>query len=160
MKQGDPDGKFHSHPNCEFCNVRFFDEGKLMRHLQRKHLTCHLCEDSNHVFYSGQSELWNHMRTKHFTCEVSRCNCAFKTKKQLDNHILNNHGCKAQNDLLKKKAKEFVINYKNNSTTKSPFEPENDLCVKDKNADNSQIKKIKKFMTCDYDLSNENTLRA
>ena len=45
------------------------------------------------------------------------------------NHILKNHDCNVQKDLLEKKAKEFVINYKNNLTTKSPFEHENDLLV-------------------------------
>jgi len=148
VEHGDTDGKFHSHPICEFCNLRFFDDGKLMRHLQRKHLTCHVCDDSNHIFYSGQSELWNHLCSEHFACEFSRCSSAFKTKKKLENHIFKKHKCQIQNNEqngnLVTNAKEVIMGCKKNLETCITFENENDLtirCAADKNVDNTKKQK-------------------
>ena len=42
---GDKDDKSHKgHPNCQFCDIRYFDNDELVRHLRNDHFYCHFCE--------------------------------------------------------------------------------------------------------------------
>jgi hypothetical protein len=54
-KHGDDDDRsYRGHPQCEFCDVRFFDNDELLRHLRKQHYYCHFCEAdgvSNEYFW-------------------------------------------------------------------------------------------------------------
>ncbi len=80
------------HPWCDFCEEYFFNDQIFSDHLNRKHLTCHLCGDQyKNVFYKEYSNLENHFAWTHFLCPYetckAKCYVAFRTEDELQAHV-------------------------------------------------------------------------
>ena len=68
----------------------FFD------HLNRQHLTCHLCPDFyKNVYYSGYPSLETHFSRSHHLCPYENCKqkcyVAFRTQDELEAHVAIEH---------------------------------------------------------------------
>ncbi len=50
------------HPWCDFCEEFFFDANLFQDHINRMHLTCHLCnsEHYRHMYYDNYESLEVH----------------------------------------------------------------------------------------------------
>lgn len=96
---GDPEDTSHrGHPMCQFCNVRYFDNDELYRHLRREHYYCHFCGDDYRLqYYRSYEFLRAHFRQEHFLCEEGDCKnetftAAFRTEIDLKAHKAQQHG--------------------------------------------------------------------
>ena len=69
--QGDADEKSHrGHPECRFCDQRFFDNDALLLHLRKFHFWCHFCEhDGKQDYYDVYESLRNHFAESHYLCD-------------------------------------------------------------------------------------------
>ena len=74
-KSGDSDDKsYKGHPQCEFCNERYFDNDELLLHLRKNHFWCHFCEkDGKQEYYETYEDLRAHFGSEHFLCEENEC---------------------------------------------------------------------------------------
>ena len=74
-REGDPDDLSHKgHPQCEFCDERYFGKDELFFHLKKNHFWCHFCEQSgNQDYYPNFESLKSHFRKEHFFCEEGPC---------------------------------------------------------------------------------------
>ena len=72
MREGDSDDQsFKGHPNCSYCNERFFDRDELYRHLRKDHFYCHFCDaDGHEEYYENCLELRKHFKISHYLCEI------------------------------------------------------------------------------------------
>eukprot|EP00056_Hartaetosiga_gracilis_P009696 m.140150 g.140150 ORF g.140150 m.140150 type:complete len:900 (+) comp13177_c0_seq1:88-2787(+) len=93
MAEGDDDASgFKGHPNCLFCDQRFYDSDHLFRHMNDRHEKCRLCETQgkHNEFYSGREKLQEHYTKEHFPCP--RCPLvAFEDKIGLIKHEKKEH---------------------------------------------------------------------
>jgi hypothetical protein len=97
QRNGDKKG-FPGHPECEFCNIRFYSGDELFMHCREKHEKCFLCErrnPQNIQYYRDYDALENHFREKHFACNVRACLdekfVVFGTEVELQEHMLTKH---------------------------------------------------------------------
>ncbi|KAA8911585.1 hypothetical protein TRICI_003743 [Trichomonascus ciferrii] len=97
QRNGDRNG-FAGHPECEFCNIRFYSGDELFMHCREKHEKCFLCErrnPQNIQYYRDYDALENHFREKHFACNVRACLdekfVVFGTEVELQEHMLTKH---------------------------------------------------------------------
>lgn len=95
---GDVDDTSHKgHPLCKFCDVRYFDNDELYRHLRRDHYYCHFCGDDYRLqYYRNYEYLRAHFREEHFLCEEGDCRnetftAAFRTEIDLKAHRAQHH---------------------------------------------------------------------
>ena len=74
-REGDTDDQsFKGHPNCSYCDERFFDRDELYRHLRKDHFYCHFCDaDGHEEYYESYLELRKHFKTSHYLCEIDDC---------------------------------------------------------------------------------------
>ena len=74
-REGDSDDQsFKGHPNCSYCNERFFDRDELYRHLRKDHFYCHFCDaDGHEEYYENCVELRKHFKISHYLCEIDEC---------------------------------------------------------------------------------------
>ena len=74
MREGGSDGS-EGHPDCAFCQIRFYDKTELYKHVTKDHHTCHLCsrEGAQFKYYKDQKMLDDHFRKEHFTCDEAEC---------------------------------------------------------------------------------------
>ena len=74
-REGDADDQsFKGHPNCSFCDERFFDRDELYRHLRKDHFFCNFCDaDGHEKFYADCVELKKHFKASHYLCEIDEC---------------------------------------------------------------------------------------
>ena len=70
-KEGDSDEKSHrGHPECRFCDERYFDNDALLLHLRKSHFWCHFCEhDGKQDYYDAYDSLRRHFASEHFLCD-------------------------------------------------------------------------------------------
>jgi len=62
------------HPWCDFCEQYFFNDQIFLDHLQRNHLTCHLCDDHyKNFYYNDYLSLETHFNKSHFLCPYDEC---------------------------------------------------------------------------------------
>ena len=96
IEQGDPgtdrQAEILPHPWCDFCEEYFFNELVFIDHLNRQHLTCHLCgEHYKNVYYKAYETLETHFAITHFMCPYeqckSKCYVAFRTEDELAAHV-------------------------------------------------------------------------
>ena len=97
IEYGDPSNERGAeilpHPWCDFCEQYFFNELTFMDHLQRTHLTCHLCTDDQfkNMYYKNYDSLEIHFAKSHFICPYqeckSKCYVAFQTESELKTHM-------------------------------------------------------------------------
>ena len=71
IQNGDTD--VPGHPMCLFCKTRFFDDQELRRHLQEKHFSCGICENSRMLFYENYEKLRQHFIKAHYFCQDAVC---------------------------------------------------------------------------------------
>ncbi|KAL1479536.1 hypothetical protein MTO96_051748 [Rhipicephalus appendiculatus] len=98
QSHGDLDDTSHKgHPLCKFCDVRYFDNDELYRHLRRDHYYCHFCGDDYRLqYYRNYEYLRAHFREEHFLCEEGDCRnetftAAFRTEIDLKAHRAQQH---------------------------------------------------------------------
>jgi len=74
-REGDSDDQsFKGHPNCSYCDERFFDRDELYRHLRKDHFYCHFCDaDGHEEYYENCVELRKHFKISHYLCEIDDC---------------------------------------------------------------------------------------
>ena len=80
------------HPYCDFCEQFLFNDLAFVDHINRHHLTCHLCGDYHkNVYYKEYSNLETHFTMTHYICpyEICKAKCyvAFKTEDELRTHL-------------------------------------------------------------------------
>lgn len=80
------------HPYCDFCEQFLFNDLSFFDHINRNHLTCHLCgEFYKNVYYKEYKNLEIHFTQSHFICpyEICKAKCyvAFKTEDELKTHL-------------------------------------------------------------------------
>lgn len=97
QRNGDKNG-FPGHPECEFCNIRFYSGDELFLHCREKHEKCFLCErrnPQNIQYYRDYDALETHFREKHYACNVRACLdekfVVFGTEVELQEHMLTKH---------------------------------------------------------------------
>jgi len=62
------------HPWCDFCEQYFFNDLVFLDHLQRMHLTCHLCDEFyKNTYYKDYASLELHFSKSHFICPYDAC---------------------------------------------------------------------------------------
>ncbi|CAN8003428.1 unnamed protein product [Ixodes hexagonus] len=98
LHTGDLDDTSHKgHPLCQFCDVRYFDNDELYRHLRREHYYCHFCGDDYRLqYYRNYEYLRDHFRQEHFLCEEGDCRnetftAAFRSEIDLKAHRAQHH---------------------------------------------------------------------
>lgn len=68
---------FRGHPECGFCNMRFYSDDELYTHCRDKHERCHICDRRNegrkHQYYLNYDALEEHFRKDHFLCMDKEC---------------------------------------------------------------------------------------
>lgn len=68
---------FKGHPECGFCNQRFYGDDELYTHCRDKHERCHICDrnssNSKQQYYMDYNELEKHFGSVHFLCPDSEC---------------------------------------------------------------------------------------
>lgn len=93
---GDPGDDRHAeilpHPYCDLCEKFFYNDLTFYDHLNREHLTCHLCGDAyKHTCYKDYASLEIHFARSHHICpyEICKAKCyvAFKTEDELRTHL-------------------------------------------------------------------------
>eukprot|EP01033_Poteriospumella_lacustris_P015825 gene15825-11327_t len=71
FRDGNPHKFTSGHPRCEFCKTHLFDQLALYNHLQQKHFTCHLCDESMMFrYYQDLGCLRDHHKRHHFMCQL------------------------------------------------------------------------------------------
>ena len=88
----DRHGEVLPHPYCDFCEEFFFNDLTFFDHLNKKHLTCHLCTDHHkYVHYKEYESLESHFAMTHFICPYEICKAkgfvAFRTEDELRAHL-------------------------------------------------------------------------
>ena len=73
-KDGDKDERSHrGHPECKFCQNRFFDNDQLLLHLRKNHFWCHFCEhDGKQEYYDIYKDLRKHFCNEHYLCNEGK----------------------------------------------------------------------------------------
>ncbi|XP_064477946.1 E3 ubiquitin-protein ligase ZNF598-like isoform X2 [Ornithodoros turicata] len=123
LQSGDVEDTSHrGHPLCQFCNVRYFDNDELYRHLRREHYFCHFCGDDYRLqYYRSYEFLREHFRKEHFLCEEGDCKnetftAAFRSEIDLKAHKAQQHSktlSKAQAKQARTLELEFTITPRN-----------------------------------------------
>jgi hypothetical protein len=98
MKEGSADGSDgQGHPECAFCQIRFYDKNELYQHVTKTHQTCHLCsrDNSQYKYYKDYKMLNDHYNKEHFACDEEECidkkNVVFRSLFDLQAHKRSEH---------------------------------------------------------------------
>jgi hypothetical protein len=95
IEHGDPGGEKGAeilpHPWCDFCQQFYYNDQIFLDHLQRLHLTCHLCDDFyKSYYYSDYPSLEKHFNQSHYLCPYedckNKCYVAFQSQNELKAH--------------------------------------------------------------------------
>ncbi|XP_072141850.1 E3 ubiquitin-protein ligase ZNF598-like [Dermacentor andersoni] len=131
LSQGDLDDTSHKgHPLCKFCDMRYFDNDELYRHLRRDHYYCHFCGDDYRLqYYRNYEYLRAHFREEHFLCEEGDCRnetftAAFRSEIDLKAHRAQQHNrslTKAQAKQARTLDLEFAVTPRANSHSSSGY---------------------------------------
>ena len=104
MREGSADGSDgQGHPECAFCQVRYYDKTELYKHVTKSHQTCHLCsrDGTQYKYYRDYKMLEEHFRKEHFACDEFECvekrNVVFKSLFDLQAHKRSVHSQAATN---------------------------------------------------------------
>lgn len=88
---------FEGHPNCRFCDERFFNNNELYEHLKHSHELCHVCSRTGHPnqYFVDYHALEVHFGKDHFLCREQECLdnkfVVFDTEIDLRAHTLKAH---------------------------------------------------------------------
>lgn len=71
---------FTGHPECKFCQERFYDGDHLFKHMRDKHEKCHMCEkqqrgqaEAQPRYFRDYDHLFSHFKEDHYVCSVQSC---------------------------------------------------------------------------------------
>ena len=66
---------FTGHPQCLYCEERYYDDEEQYRHLRREHYFCSLCEadGARNFFYKNAHQLMQHYKRSHYPCTDAEC---------------------------------------------------------------------------------------
>lgn len=116
-KTGDPDNRsYRGHPQCDFCNERYYDNDALLLHLRKNHFWCHFCEkDGKQEYYHNYDDLRSHFRNEHYLCEESECihekyTSVFRSDIDFQAHKLAKHS-KKLTKIAAKQARQVQVEY-------------------------------------------------
>ena len=94
----DEDGNLtNMHPNCHFCDIRFFSEDSFIAHIKKEHIKCHLCkgEDRKWIYYNHYLSIEIHFSKSHFLCNYPECKekcfVVFDSAENLERHVAQQH---------------------------------------------------------------------
>jgi hypothetical protein len=90
---------FKGHPECTFCQKRFYGDDELFVHCRDQHEKCHICERrdgrNRPQYYLNYNTLEDHFRKDHFLCPDVECMekkfVVFDSKIDLNAHQLEAH---------------------------------------------------------------------
>ena len=90
---------FRGHPECGFCNERFYGDDELYAHCRDKHERCHICDRRNNgrqqQYYLNYDSLEVHFKKDHFACPDQECLekkfVVFESEMDLKAHQLEAH---------------------------------------------------------------------
>ena len=98
------------HPTCQFCQTNVFDKHALYIHMQREHITCHLCDSSMMFrYYKNVESLREHHRKDHFVCALcdqaaemraSDISYAYRNFNEFSSHMKDCHGIRDSSKYL------------------------------------------------------------
>lgn len=79
------------HPECQFCNERFYNIETLNTHLRLKHYKCDVCgDDHKYIFYKDYDACTQHSNISHYRCNHNDCTDGcyiyFRTRIELQEH--------------------------------------------------------------------------
>jgi hypothetical protein len=97
-RTGDPeDPSFKGHPECTFCNKRFYGSDELYDHCRQNHEQCFLCQRQGirDQYFLNYLKLEDHFNHEHFPCLEQKCLeqkfVVFESDLDLQGHILKEH---------------------------------------------------------------------
>ncbi|GAA5811864.1 hypothetical protein MFLAVUS_005310 [Mucor flavus] len=66
---------FSGHPECVFCQSRFYSADELFEHCRDKHEQCHLClkKGIQRQYYANYDSLEKHFKQDHYLCIYKEC---------------------------------------------------------------------------------------
>lgn len=66
---------FSGHPECVFCQSRFYGADELFEHCRDKHEQCHLClkKGIQRQYYANYDSLEKHFKQDHYLCMYKEC---------------------------------------------------------------------------------------
>ena len=90
---------FKGHPDCGFCQQRFYGDDELYVHCRDQHERCHICDrrqqGGKQQYYINYDSLEIHFREKHFLCADRECMekkfVVFDSEMDLKAHQLETH---------------------------------------------------------------------
>ena len=90
---------FKGHPDCGFCQQRFYGDDELYVHCRDQHERCHICDrrqqGGKQQYYINYDSLEIHFREKHFLCADRECIekkfVVFESEMDLKAHQLETH---------------------------------------------------------------------
>ncbi|KAF8534030.1 hypothetical protein BDD12DRAFT_448342 [Trichophaea hybrida] len=90
---------FKGHPDCGFCNRRFYSVDELFEHCRDKHERCHICDrrssGNSPQYYVNYDALEAHFKESHFICPDAECLekkfVVFENEVDLKAHRLEQH---------------------------------------------------------------------
>ncbi|KAI9655648.1 MAG: hypothetical protein M1831_004800 [Alyxoria varia] len=90
---------FKGHPECAFCQERFYGDDELYTHCRDKHERCHICDRSNssqrQQYYLDYNQLEVHFSKDHYLCPDQECLekkfVVFESQMDLKAHQLEAH---------------------------------------------------------------------
>jgi hypothetical protein len=100
---------FKGHPECGFCNQRFYGDDELYTHCRDKHEKCHICERHSDgrqaTYYVDYNSLEVHFRKDHFLCPDQECLdkkfTVFESEMDLKAHQIETHPQGLSKDALR-----------------------------------------------------------
>ena len=101
------------HPWCNFCEFYLYNDQTLSEHLNKNHLSCHLCGDKHkYLFYHNYSSLERHFNMTHYMCQDANCRAAcyvaFRTPEELTMHQVQVHQKQVEKQV---QAQEFLLGF-------------------------------------------------
>lgn len=89
---------FTGHPECVFCQARFYGADELFEHCRDKHEQCHLClrKGIQRQYYANYDNLEKHFKKEHYLCQYKECLdnkfVVFDSDIDLKAHEVSEHG--------------------------------------------------------------------
>jgi hypothetical protein len=76
LREGDKDDpSFKGHPECGFCQMRFYGLDELYEHCREKHEQCFICQRQGiqNQYYINYESLEEHFGVEHYLCQEPSC---------------------------------------------------------------------------------------
>ncbi|KAI8088057.1 uncharacterized protein B0P05DRAFT_631374 [Gilbertella persicaria] len=89
---------FSGHPECSFCNMRFYGLDELFIHCRDQHEQCFICvrQGKRHEYYANYANLEEHFKSDHYLCLYPPCLekkfVVFESTIDLKAHEIEEHG--------------------------------------------------------------------